>query len=64
MYRYLSELLARKGITPGNAAGALGLSESRFRELLHEGGFSVKEAFLLRNRFFPEYDVSVLFQRE
>ncbi len=62
MYRYLAVLLAKKGITPKSAAGVLGLSEERFLGLLYGGGFSVREAFLLRNRFFPEYDVAALFK--
>ncbi len=62
MYRYLAALLAKKGITTENAAGLLDMSEDRFLKLLYEGSFSVRDAFLLRNRFFPEYDVAVLFQ--
>jgi len=63
MYRYLAVLFAKKGITPENAAVLLGMSEGRFLGLLYEGSFSVREAFLIRNRFFPEYDIAALFRK-
>ncbi len=63
MYRYLAALFDKKGISPESAAGLLGMSRSGFLGLLYEGSFSVRDAFLLRNRFFPGYDIAVLFQK-
>ncbi len=63
MYPYLAALLRKNGISFDSAAEVMGISESEFRELLFHSSFSVEDAFLLKNRFFPHEDVAVLFKR-
>ncbi len=63
MYPYLADLLRKNDISFDSAAKVLGVSESDFRELLFHSSFSVEDAFLLKNHFFPHEDVAVLFKR-
>ncbi len=63
MYPYLAALMEKNDISFNSAAEVLGVSESDFRNLLFHSSFSVEDAFLLKNRFFPQEDVAVLFKR-
>lgn len=44
-------------------AAAIGMAESTFRNKINEGNFTIDEAFKIKERVFPKFELSYLFQR-
>lgn len=63
MYPNLAAEMARKGITQQDIADALSKNPATVSGWFNNrgGGFSVDDAFLIKERFFDECDVDYLF---
>ena len=67
MYSNLRSEMARGNISNREMAKVLKLHENTVSNKLlgkSESGFSIEEAFLIKSAFFPDLDLSYLFQRE
>ncbi|MBQ8965884.1 XRE family transcriptional regulator [Ruminococcus sp.] len=63
MYRNLEAELARAGIKRTKLAELLNVTASTISEKLNKSGrFTLKEAFLIRDTFFPSLTLDYLFE--
>lgn len=62
MYNNLDRELGASKLSWRNAAAAIGMPESTFRNKLKDGTFNIEEAFLIKRRLFPKYDLEYLFE--
>ena len=62
MTRNLKAELARAGISKGKLAELLNIRRSDISRKLNSGRFTLKEAFLIRDTFFPTLSLDYLFE--
>ena len=53
--------MAKRKVTNGSVAKVLGLHPNSIYYKLNEGSFSVEEATLIRDTFFPDMSIEKLF---
>ena len=66
MYANLKKELMQKGISVTAAAALIGMPEPTFRTKLNgraQCGFSIEEAFCIKENIFPERDLVYLFTK-
>lgn len=64
MYPNLKEALARKDISQREIAAHLDIHENSIRNKISgSSSFSIEEAFKVKDRFFPDYDLKYLFRK-
>lgn len=56
--------MAKKKVTNGAIAKLLGLHPNTIYYKLNEGSFSVEEAVLIRDAFFPDWSIESLFKTD
>ena len=61
MYNNLDKTLKENAFSFRAAAAAIGMSEATFRNKMNGGSFSIGEAFDIRERLLPRYDIYYLF---
>lgn len=63
-YPILTERLVTCGITKNEVAKTLGLHRNAVIYKLKKGSFSIEEALLLRDKYFPNCSLRELFKKE
>ena len=61
MYENLKRAINECGMSWGSVAAAINMPESSFQYKMKEGGLSIEDAFTIKSRVFPKYDVDYLF---
>lgn len=56
--------MAKENVTIESMAGLLNLHRNTVSYKINEGTFNVEEAYKVRDKFFPKWDVENLFKRE
>lgn len=64
MYSNLNKEILAKGMSWRSSAAAIGMPESTFRNKISSGEFSVNEAFKIKERLLPKYELSYLFAKD
>ena len=64
MYSNLSKEILANGMSLRSTAAAIGMPESTFRNKISCGEFSVAEAFSIKERVLPKYDIAYLFAKD
>lgn len=64
MYSNLSKEILANGMSWRSTAAAIGMPESTFRNKISCGEFSVAEAFSIKERVLPKYDLAYLFAKD
>lgn len=63
MYANLDREIAANGMSWRSVSGAIGMPESTFRNKITTGDFSIGEAFSIKERVFPKYELEYLFEK-
>ncbi len=63
MYRNLDREINANGMSWRSVSGAIGMPESTFRNKITKGDFSIGEAFSIKERLFPKYELEYLFEK-
>ena len=61
MYQNLKKELGANRLSMRAAAAAIGMAEATFRNKMLRGNFTVTEAFAIKERLLPKYDIEYLF---
>lgn len=64
MYVNLEKELRANHFTHRSAAAAIGMAEPTFRSKMSGGRFTVEQAFEIKNRLLPKYELEYLFFNE
>ena len=64
MYENLKIEMVKKGITNTQLATLLGVHVNSIANKISHGPFSIEDAFLIKNNFFPDLDIAYLFERK
>lgn len=64
MYNNLKRAINENGMSWRSVADAIDMPESTFRSKISNGSFSIEEAFLIKRRALPKYDIGYLFERD
>ncbi len=64
MFSNLNREINANGMSWRSVAVAIGMPESTFRSKITDGEFSIGEAFKIRHRVFPKYDLEYLFSKD
>jgi len=62
MYKNLERAINECGMSLRSVAAAINMPESTFRYKMKEGGLSIEDAFTIKSRVFPKYDIGYLFE--
>ena len=63
MYSNLDRAINECGMSWRSVAAAINMPESTFRYKMTEGDFSVGDAFSIKSRALPKYDLEFLFAK-
>lgn len=63
MYANLERAINESGMSWRSVAAAIGMPESTFRYKMKEGGISIEDAFTIKSRVLPKYDLNYLFEK-
>lgn len=63
MYANLERAINESGMSWRSVAAAIGMPESTFRYKMKEGGISIEDAFTIKARVLPKYDLNYLFEK-
>lgn len=63
MYPNLDREINANGMSWRSVSGAIGMPESTFRNKITSGDFSIGEAFSIKERVFPKYELEYLFEK-
>lgn len=63
MYNNLNRAISENGMSWRSVADTINMPESTFRNKISNGSFSIEEAFLIKRRALPKYDIGYLFDR-
>lgn len=63
MFSNLDREIAANGMSWRSVSAAIGMPESTFRNKIKNGGFSIDEAFAIKERLFPKYTLEYLFEK-
>ena len=63
MYENLTIEMTRKGVTKRQLAELLNIHENSVAYKILHGTFSIEEAFKIKHRFFPQFELEYLFER-
>lgn len=61
MYANLEKELRANHFSHRSAAAAIGMAEPTFRSKMSGGKFSIEQAFEIKNRLLPKYELEYLF---
>lgn len=64
MYENLKIEMVKKGITNTQLAILLGVHVNSIANKILHGPFSIEEAFLIKNNYFPDLDITYLFEKK
>lgn len=64
MYNNLNKEILANGMSWRSTAAAIGMPESTFRNKISSGDFSVDEAFSIKERVLPKYELAYLFAKD
>ena len=63
MFANLDREIGASKMSWRSVSAAIGMPEATFRYKIREGDFTVEEAFLIKERVFPKYELQYLFER-
>lgn len=63
MYSNLDKEIYANKMSMRSVSSAIGMPESTFRSKITSGDFSISEAFKIKERLFPKYDLEYLFSK-
>lgn len=63
MYGNLERAINECGMSLRSVAAAINMPESTLRYKLKEGGISIEDAFSIKFRVLPKYDIEYLFKQ-
>lgn len=63
MYGNLERAFNENGMSIRSVAAAIDMPESTLRYKLREGGISIEDAFNIKSRVLPKYDLNYLFEK-
>lgn len=63
MYGNLERAINENGMSLRSVAAAIDMPESTLRYKLKEGGITIEDAFSIKSRVLPKYDIEYLFKR-
>lgn len=64
MYSNLNKEILANGMSWRSTAAAIDMPESTFRNKISSGEFSIDEAFAIKERVLPKYELAYLFKRD
>lgn len=64
MFANLNREIGANGMSWRSVASAIGMPESTFRNKITTGEFTISEAFDIKTKVLPKYDLAYLFKKE